>query len=149
MYFFWTLLGIIFLFMEIKKSNPVKLSMAASFLFLAIVAYKFENVFYIELIALPVFFIVFYCLINIILKREKNELEKMNSLSDCEGKIANVKKDIGKTLSIDGIGYIEYQNKLWQAKSIDDREIKAGSKVEIVSRENLIMNVKAVSYAKK
>ena len=73
-----------------------------------------------------------------------DSLIKNNASKDYKGKIATVKKDIGKFLSIDGIGLIEFDNNVWQAKSIDDKEIKANSKVEIVSKENMIMNVKVV-----
>ena len=90
------------------------------------------------------FTVISYYLVNTILKKEQVERENLKKLSNHKGKIATVKKDIGKTLSIDGIGLIDYEQILYKAKSIDDKEIKAGSKVEIVSRENDIFNVKAV-----
>ena len=91
-----------------------------------------------------IFLVSFSFLIKLILSKEKQEIAKEKTLSDYKGKIATVKKDIGKTLSIDGIGLIEFDNQVWQAKSIIDNEIKANSKVEIISKENMIMNVRAV-----
>ncbi len=148
MYIIWTILGILFLVWEMKKTNPYKLSLASSCMFCAIFAYKIpQNIYYQPLIFLG-FFVIFTLLIKTILKKEKKELIKEQSLKEYIGKIATVKKDIGKTISIDGIGQIDFNNQLWSAKSVDDKEIKAGSTVEIVSKENKIMNVKVVDNAK-
>ena len=70
---------------------------------------------------------------------------KNKSLKDYIGKTAIVKKDIGKTLSIDGLGLIEFNNQTWSAKSTLDKEIKAGQKVKIVSKENMIFNVEVLN----
>lgn len=142
MYIFCTILGLLFLSWDLKKSNKFKLIFASSFLFSAIVAYKFpENYLYLAS-SLFIFSFLSYILINMILKKEKKDQEKNRITKNYIGKTAIVKKDIGKTLSIDGLGLIEFENKLWSAKSVDDKEIKAGNKVEIISKENLIMNVK-------
>ena len=45
-----------------------------------------------------------------LMKKEKKDIEKQKNLDDFIGKIAIVKKDIGRTLSIDGFGLIEYNN---------------------------------------
>ena len=87
-------------------------------------------------------------MINSTFKKEQKDRLKEKNLNDYIGKKAIVIKDIGKTLSIDGLGYIKYNKNLWQAKSIDDKEIKAGKKVQIVSKENMIMNVKVLENAK-
>ena len=83
-------------------------------------------------------------MIRMIMSKEEKEIQKNKKLKDYIGKTAIVTKDIGKTLSIDGLGMVEFNNQGWSAKSVDDREIKAGSKVEIVSKENKILNVKVV-----
>lgn len=90
------------------------------------------------------FGILSFILINSILKKEQLDYKKQAKLKDYIGSIALVKKDIGKTLSIDGIGQIELNGDLWSAKSVDDKIIKAGNNVRVVSRENMIMNVKLV-----
>lgn len=149
MHIIWTILGIILLAFELAKSNIYKLTLASSCLFCAIVAYKAPSNYVAQIGCFVVFSIVFYILINIVLKREQKELNKLKNIDDIKGKTALVKKDIGKTLSIDGLGYIEYNNELWSAKSIDDKEIKAGQTVQIVSRENMIMNVKVLKNADK
>ncbi|MBQ9150107.1 NfeD family protein [bacterium] len=92
---------------------------------------------------------LFYLLIKKSFKQEQNYIQKNKKLGDFIGKTATVVKDIGKTLSIDGLGYIKYNNQLWSAKSINDKEIKAGNIVRIVSKENKIMNVKVVNNAEK
>jgi len=144
MYIVWAFLGIILILWDLYQKNCYKLIFASSFLFCAIIAYKFpDNILY-QAIALIVFGAVSNILIKRILKNENLELKKLNKLIDCEGKEAIVTKDIGKTISIDGIGFIRYNNELYQAKSIDDKEIKAGQKVKIISRENIILNVEAV-----
>lgn len=149
MYFFWAILGILFLYLEFLKSNIYKLTLASTFLFCAIVAYKFPEDFLYQIISLFSFGFLFYMLIKKSLKQEQKYIKKNKALDNFIGKKATVTKDIGKTLSIDGLGYIKYNNELWSAKSIDDKEIKAGSTVEIVSKENKIMNVKVLNNAKK
>ena len=142
MYILWALLGIICLILDLKKTNTVKLALASTFIFNSIIAYKIPEEPSYQIIGLLMFFGIFYALIRAILKKEQYDIKKDSALKEYIGKTAIVKKDIGKTLSIDGLGYIEFNNQLWSAKSIDDSLIKAGSKVEIVSKENLIMNVK-------
>ena len=148
MYIIWTIFGILFLAWEMKKSSSLKLALASSSMFCAIFAYKMpEKILYQPLVFLG-FFLVFALLIKTVLKKEQKEILKEKRLKDYIGKIAIVKKDIGKTLSIDGIGQIDFNNQLWSAKSVDDKEIKAGAKVEIVSKENKIMNVKVANNGK-
>jgi len=142
MYIFWVILGVAFLFFDFKKPSKYNLAFASTFMFNSIIAYKFQNNFHYQIFGLMLFFGIFLYLIDTIFKKEENDIKKNKNLKDYIGKTAIVKKDIGKTLSIDGLGSIELDNKLWSAKSIDDKLIKAGSEVEIVSKENLIMNVK-------
>jgi len=138
------ILGIVFLCLDVAKTSVIRLTFASTFLFCAIISYKFpQNALY-QVYSLFAFGGLFYVLISRTLKKEKKDIQKEKQLNDFVGKIAVVKKDIGKTLSIDGLGFIEYNNELWSAKSIDDKLIKAGAKVEIVSKENKIMNVKVV-----
>ena len=142
MHIFWAILGIFFLCLDFTKTSIIKLTLASTFLFCSIISFKFPNNYLYQIYSLLSFGMLFYFLIKMTLKKEQKEIKKAKSLDDFIGKIAIVKKDIGKTLSIDGLGYIEYNNHLWSAKSIDDKEIKAGDKVEIVSKENMIMNVR-------
>ena len=144
MYIFWAVLGIVFLYLDFKKTSVFKLTLAATFLFCSIVAYKFPQNYTYQAFSLPSFGMLCYYLIKTITKKEQKDIKKEKDLNDFIGKIAIVKKDIGKTLSIDGFGLIEYKNELWNAKSIDDKLIKAGKQVEIVSKENKIMNVKVI-----
>ena len=82
--------------------------------------------------------------------KEMKDVEKKKDLiTDFIGKKAIVIKDIGKTLSIDGFGSIRFNNQIWDAKSVDDSLIKAGSRVKIVSLENKVMNVEALESCKK
>ena len=69
--------------------------------------------------------------------RDENDVEIWRATMDAPYTFS-ITKDIAKTLSIDGIGAIEYNKTIWKAKSVDDKEIKAGNFVEIVSRENMI-----------
>lgn len=144
MYMFLAIAGIGFLLWDLNKKALFKLVLGGAFLFSSIVATKFPQNYLYQFISLVLFAIVLNFLMKTILKREQNDLLKEKNLNEYIGKTAIVKKDIGKTLSIDGIGLIEFNNNIWQAKSVDDKEIKANSKVEIVSKENMIMNVKVV-----
>ena len=144
MYIFWAILGIIFLFLDYKKTSTLKLTIASSALFCATITYKFPHDYLYQAICPICFGGLFYLLISKSLKREAQNKIKEEKLDNFIGKKAIVTKDIGKTLSIDGFGMIKYKNNLWQAKSIDDKEIKAGKKVEIVSKENMVMNVKVI-----
>ena len=144
MYIFWTILGIIFLYLDLIKKSAIKLTCASTFLFCAIIAYKFPQNYLYQGVCLLSFSGLFYLLITKSLKKDQENFTKTKNLDDFIGKKAIVTKDIGKTLSIDGFGFIKYKGALWQAKSIDDKLIKAGSKVEIVSKENMVMNVKVI-----
>lgn len=147
MYIYWTILGIFFLFLDFNKTNTWKLACSVSCLFCAIINYKYDQNLINIFLYFGAFFYLFNFLIGKIMKKEKKEINSLILLKNCVGKTAAVKKDIGKTLSIDGFGIVEFQNNLYQAKSIDDKEIKAGSIVEIISRENLILNVKVKTHA--
>jgi len=149
MYIVLTILGIIFLFLDLIKKHIIKLTFACAFLFDAIITFKYPKNYILQLTCFLLFFSVSFILIKTILKKEQIDLEKENSAKDCIGKSAIVVKDIGKTLSIDGIGMIKFNNNQWSAKSINDKEIKAGTIVEIVSKENMIMNVKVLENADK
>ena len=149
MYVIWAILGIVFLYLDFKKTSAIKLTLAATFLFCSIIAFKFEQNYLYQAFSLPSFGMLFYFLIKSTLRKEQKDAQKEKDLDDFIGKSAVVKKDIGKTLSIDGLGYIEYNNQLWSAKSINDKLIKAGNQVEIVSKENKIMNVKVIENAKE
>ena len=142
--YIWVFLGIILILWDMYKKNSYKLIFATSFLFCAIIAYKYPGNFLYQFAGLVVFSIISNFLIKKILKNEKSEYKKLSKLEDCEGKTAIVTKDIGKTISIDGIGFISYKDELYQAKSVDDREIKSGNRVRIISRENTILNVEAI-----
>ena len=148
MYIIWTIFGILFLVWDLKKTNPYKLVCASSCMFCAIYAYKMPQDLIFQPIVFLGLFLVFMILIKTIFKKELKENLKEKKLKEYIGKTAVVKKDIGKTLSIDGLGQIKFNNELWSAKSVDDKEIKAGASVEIVSKENKIMNVKVINNAK-
>ncbi len=144
MYIFFAIVAFVFLGLDFKKPAQSKLVFASSFMFLAITAYKFPHDYLIQATSFFAFLGIFYLLIKQVFKNGKIEKEKLKSFDINKNKFAKVTKDIGKTLSIDGIGKVEINNEFWSAKSIDDGEIKTGSTVEIVSRENLILNVKKV-----
>lgn len=149
MYLLLALIGIFFLGWDLYKANKYKLIFAASFLFSSITLYKYPDKYLFSILGFILFALSFYILITAIYKKEQKDIIKDNSTKNFISKIATVKKDIGKTLSIDGLGCIEFDNQLWSAKSIDDKEIKAGQKVQIVSKENMIMNVKVIENADK
>lgn len=144
MYIFWAIAGIVFLYLDLVKTNAYKLTFASASLFCAVIAFKFPQNYLYQVYSFAVFSMLFYFLIKTTLKKEQKDFQKEKTLGEYIGKRALVVKDIAKTLSIDGIGHIKYKGKIWQAKSIDDKEIKAGKKVEIVSKENKIMNVRVV-----
>ena len=144
MYIICAIFGILFLFLDFKKTSIIKLTLAMTFLFCAIIVYKFPQNYTLQALSFPFFGILSNTMIRMILSKEEKEIQKNKKLKDYIGKTAIVTKDIGKTLSIDGLGMVEFENQRWSAKSVDDREIKAGVSVEIVSKENKILNVKVV-----
>ena len=137
--------AIVFLFLDLTKRNKHFLIAASVFMFCAVVAYKFPNNFLYQFYGFLFFYGVFSFLIQGIAKKEKKDFLKSQKQKNIINKTAVVVKDIAKTLSIDGVGLIEFEDEIWQAKSIDDKEIKAGKQVLILSRENLILNVKEIS----
>ncbi len=144
MHIIWAIVGIFFILLDFKKPSKIKLSMSQGSLFCAIYAYKFPHDIYFQPLVFILLVFVSYFFITHIYKNEQKDNLKKDGLKDCTGKTAIVTKDIGKTLSVDGIGRINYNNEIYKAKSVDDKTIKAGEEVIIVSRENLIVNVKAV-----
>ncbi len=144
MYIIWAIIGFIFLYADFKKSGIYKLSLACAFLFTSITAYKIPQNYTIQISALLCFCAIFYFLIKTIFIKEFQDVKKLKNAENILQKTATVTKDIGKTLSIDGIGQIKINNELWSAKAVNDKEIKAGRKVKIVSRENMVLNVEVI-----
>ena len=94
MYLFLAAIGIIFLFLEFRKSNIFNLTFACSFIFTAIFWYKYTSNFMYIFVFFCLSSFIFYCLIKGILIREKSEIEKRKNISNLIGKKAIVKKDI-------------------------------------------------------
>ena len=133
MYIIFAAIGMLFLYLETKKTSVLKLALASTFLFCSIIAYKFPQNYLYQLFSIASFSMLFTFLIKISIKKDKEDNKKIKALKNFIGQIATVKKDIGKTLSIDGIGYIEYNNELFPAKAVNDKLITAGKKVKIIS----------------
>ena len=100
MYLILTAIGILFLFLELRKSNAINLTFAFSFIFTSAFWYKYTT----NLMYIFVFFclssFVFYCLIKGVLKKENKQNEKRKIVSTLVGKTAIVRKDIGRFFSI-------------------------------------------------
>lgn len=142
MYILWVILCILFLISDKYENKNIYLVLALTSGFCSIISYKFGNDLKLTVLSFVGFYLCFNFLVNVILKKEEQDELRAKKLNNCIGKYATVTKDIGKKLSIDGIGQIKYNDELWRAKSINDKEIKAGRNVEIVSNENMILNVK-------
>ena len=149
MYIFWVIIAILFLVLDFAKKNKYFLVLACSAMFSSIFAYKMQIGIVAQVFGFVFLYGVFSFLIKGSLKREQKELSKLKKQQELIGKSAVVTKDIAKTISIDGIGLVELEGEIWQAKSIDDKEIKAGKQVIIKSRENLILNVEEVFCGSK
>lgn len=145
MYIIWAFAGIIFLIADFKKKNPIFLALAYCSLFSVITTYKYSFALLKQMCAFTLFFLVFYPLVKMVYKKDEENIQEEMLLKDVLDKKLTVVKDIGKTISIDGIGLVEYKNKLFQAKNIVDKEIKRGEYVLVVSRENSILNVKTLN----
>ena len=142
MYILWVILCILFLISDKYENKNIYLVLALTSGFCSIISYKFGNDLKLTVLSFAGFYLCFNFLVNKILKKEEQDELRAEKLNNCIGKYATVTKDIGKKLSIDGIGQIKYNDELWRAKSINDKEIKAGHNVEIVSNENMILNVR-------
>ena len=142
MYILWVILCILFLISDKYENKNIYLVLALTSGFCSIISYKFGNDLKLTVLSFTGFYLCFNFLVNIILKKEEQDKLRAKKLHNCIGKYATVTKDIGKKLSIDGIGQIKYNDELWRAKSINDKEIKAGHNVEIVSNENMVLNVR-------
>ncbi len=142
MYILWVILCILFLISDKYENKNIYLVLALTSGFCSIISYKFGNDLKLTVLSFVGFYFCFNFLVNVILKKEEQDELRAKKLNNCIGKYATVTKDIGKKLSIDGIGQIKYNDELWRAKSINDKEIKAGRNVEIVSNENMILNVR-------
>lgn len=144
MYIFWVLSGITFFILDKYKNNTHYLSISLACLFTFIITYKFPDKSNYCFVYALFLYLLFLALLKQAFLKEKTDYIKETNLKEYTGQIATVTKEIGKSMSIDGIGQIEYNSELWQAKNITDESIKKGAKVKIVSKENSIMNVKAI-----
>ena len=77
MYILWAIIGIVFLYLEFKKSNIFKLTLASSFLFASIISYKNPQEPIYALYGLILFTFANYFLIRTILKKKKKIFKKI------------------------------------------------------------------------
>ena len=80
MYIFWTILGVLFLFLDSRKKSILNLTLASTFLFCAIIAYKFPQNHFYQLICALCFGGIFYTMITTSIKREEENNKKEKNL---------------------------------------------------------------------
>jgi len=146
-YIFWIISGLIFLIIDKKISNNLTLSLAYALLINSGIAFKNPDNIKFQIVSFFLLWGLSCFLIVGALKKEKLERENEKNIGNYKNHCAIVLKDIGRKFSLDGVGRIKYKDMIFKAKSIDDKKIKAGQKVKLVSRFNNIFNVEVVKNA--
>ena len=136
----WAILGFIFLFLEMMIPSMFFLPLGGASFFSAIAAFKYPDNYWIQGIVFAVFALLFFLVANKFISKKPTKEEQTGVEAKYIGKEAYVVEDIAKEAT-EGIGAIKIYGEVWQAKSIDDCEIKAGEMVKIIRNESLIMYV--------
>ncbi len=143
-YGYWIIASLIFAFIELFAPSMFFLHLAAGAFITAIVAYFGANltVQIIVFIAISLLSLLFIRPIFMKKKEQKSELEKQYL-----DKTVEVIENIG-VAGTSGVGKIKVYDEVWNAKSADNCEIKAGEFVKITKIDSLTMYVEKIGEEK-
>ena len=136
----WAIIGFIFLFVEIMTPSMFFLPLGGAAFFAAVAAFKYPDNYWIQGGMFALFAVIFFLVTRPFMRRKPEKFEQTGVEAKYIGQVAQVIKDIA-TPNTDGIGVIKIYGETWQAKSIDNCEIKAGEMVKIIKNESLFMFV--------
>ncbi len=137
----WALVGFIFLIIEITTPTMFFLPLAGGALFAAVVAFKFPEAYWPQALTFALFSaFVYFALRPFIKKREENSPK-----TGVDAKYINNEALVTQDIAHNTTGEIKIYGETWQAKSLNNEEIKAGEQVVIVKNESIIMYVEKLN----
>jgi len=140
----WILLGILFFIIEIFTPAFVSACLGIGFILGGLASaiglnHTWQLIFF-SIGTAASFFLVRPLILKIGYKDSENVKTNADSLL---GKIGKVVENIDSEL---GTGYVAVDGDNWKAVSADESLIKKGEKVEIISRESIIVTVKKINH---
>lgn len=143
-YKIWAIVGFLFLFVEILTPSMFFLPLGGAAFFAAVAAFKYPDNYWIQGGVFALFAVLFFITVRPFMRKKEDGDEQTGVEAKYIANEALVTKDIG-TEHTDGIGEIKIYGEIWQAKSADGSEIKAGEMVKITKNESLIMFVEKIN----
>ncbi|HIQ88773.1 TPA: NfeD family protein [Candidatus Galligastranaerophilus faecipullorum] len=143
-YKIWAIVGFLFLFVEILTPSMFFLPLGGAAFFAAVAAFKYPDNYWIQGGVFALFAVLFFITVRPFMRKKEDGDEQTGVEAKYIANEALVTKDIGAEHT-DGIGEIKIYGEIWQAKSADGSEIKAGEMVKITKNESLIMFVEKIN----
>jgi len=143
-YKIWAIVGFLFLFIEILTPSMFFLPLGGAAFFAAVAAFKYPDNYWIQGGVFALFAVLFFITVRPFMRKKEDGDEQTGVEAKYIANEALVTKDIGAEHT-DGIGEIKIYGEIWQAKSADGSEIKAGEMVKITKNESLIMFVEKIN----
>lgn len=143
-YKIWAIVGFLFLFVEILTPSMFFLPLGGAAFFAAVAAFKYPDNYWIQGGVFALFAVLFFITVRPFMRKKEDGDEQTGVEAKYIANEALVTKDIGAEHT-DGIGEIKIYGEIWQTKSADGSEIKAGEMVKITKNESLIMFVEKIN----
>ena len=143
-YKIWAIVGFLFLFVEILTPSMFFLPLGGAAFFAAVAAFKYPDNYWIQGGVFALFAVLFFITVRPFMRKKEDGDEQTGVEAKYIANEALVTKDIGAEHT-DGIGEIKIYGEIWQAKSANGSEIKAGEMVKITKNESLIMFVEKIN----
>lgn len=143
-YKIWAIVGFLFLFVEILTPSMFFLPLGGAAFFAAVAAFKYPDNYWVQGGVFALFAVLFFITVRPFMRKKEDGDEQTGVEAKYIANEALVTKDIGAEHT-DGIGEIKIYGEIWQAKSADGSEIKAGEMVKITKNESLIMFVEKIN----
>ncbi len=143
-YKIWAIVGFLFIFVEILTPSMFFLPLGGAAFFAAVAAFKYPDNYWVQGGVFALFAVLFFITVRPFMRKKEDGDEQTGVEAKYIANEALVTKDIGAEHT-DGIGEIKIYGEIWQAKSADGSEIKAGEMVKITKNESLIMFVEKIN----
>ena len=143
-YKIWAIVGFLFLFVEILTPSMFFLPLGGAAFFAAVAAFKYPDNYWIQGGVFALFAVLFFITVRPFMRKKEDGDEQTGVEAKYIANEALVTKDIGAEHT-DGIGEIKIYGEIWQAKSADGSEIKAGAMVKLTKNESLITFVEKIT----
>lgn len=134
-----TAIGFVFLILEILTPSLFFLNFALAAFICAIISLYIGNISFLVILFSILSIIFIFSLRPLLIKKCVSKSQKTGMESKYIGKVVLVVENIDKNS-----GTISIYDERWQARNLEEGVIPKGSKVQIISHEGIIMQVKKV-----